>query len=149
MIEMPWTLNDYPNSMKNLAKAKRKKAIDIANAMTEEGYDEDRAIPIAIEQAKEWYDKASEKERRTYLEEGNVKKHDKKDSSNPALLDEDELVFWKDNQWAVQSKQAKTASKLFDRKEDAIQYGKKVAKNKGTNLVVYLQDGSIDEANSD
>jgi len=49
---MPWTLNDYPDSMKNLTNITRKKAIDIANAMTKEGYDDNRAIPIAIEQAK-------------------------------------------------------------------------------------------------
>lgn len=146
---MPWTLNDYPDSMKNLTKTTRKKAIDIANAMTDEGYDDNRAIPIAIEQAKEWSDHATEKQRKEYLEEGDVEKHDGKYASNPALLDEDELVFWKDDKWAVQSKQAKKASKLFDRKEDAIQYGKEVAKNKGTKLIVYLQDGAIDKTHRD
>jgi len=146
---MPWTLNDYPDSMNNITKAKRKKAIDIANAMTEEGYDDDRAIPIAIEQAKEWYDNATEKERKEYLDEGDVEEHDEKYAANPALLDKDELVFWKDDKWAVQSKQAKKASKLFDKKEDAIQYGKEVAENKGTKLIVYLQDGSIDKRHSD
>src|SRR5699024_2402420 len=107
MIYMPWTLNDYPDSMKNLTKTTRKKAIDIANAMTKEGYDDNRAIPIAIEQAKEWNDHATEKQRKEYLDEGDVKEHDEKCVSNPALLDEDELVFWKDDKWAVQSKQAK------------------------------------------
>ncbi len=30
------------------------KAIEIANAMVDEGYEEGRAIPIATSQAKEW-----------------------------------------------------------------------------------------------
>ncbi len=48
---MPWNMNDYPSSLKNLDKPVRKKAIDIANAMLDEGYDEGKAIPIATKQA--------------------------------------------------------------------------------------------------
>lgn len=51
---MPWTKNDYPNSMKNLDPEVREKAIEIANALvTEEHYDDGKAIPIAIDKAKE------------------------------------------------------------------------------------------------
>ena len=45
---MPFDRRNYPNSMKNLDKEVRDKAIDIINAMLKEGYDEDNAIPIAI-----------------------------------------------------------------------------------------------------
>lgn len=51
---MPWTKKDYPDAMKNLDKKVRDKAIDIANALLEEGYEDGRAIPIAIDKAKEW-----------------------------------------------------------------------------------------------
>ena len=51
---MPWTKDDYPDSMKNLMAEVRNKAIDIANALMEDGYEEDRAIPIAISQAEKW-----------------------------------------------------------------------------------------------
>lgn len=61
--KMPWDTTDYPASFKNLETAVRKKAIDIANAMIEDGYKEGQAIPIATEQAKKWYDSASEHER--------------------------------------------------------------------------------------
>lgn len=57
---MPWNMKDYPQSMKNLEHTVRKKAIDIANALDADGYLEDRSIPIAISQAKEWYDNAKE-----------------------------------------------------------------------------------------
>ena len=51
---MPWTESYYPNSMRNLAPIVRSKAIQIANALLEEGYDEGRAIRIGIAQAKRW-----------------------------------------------------------------------------------------------
>ncbi len=40
--------------MRNLPLEVRLKAIEIANALLEEGYDEGRAIRIAIVKAKEW-----------------------------------------------------------------------------------------------
>ncbi len=54
---MPWTKKDFPDSMKNLQDIIREKAIEIANSLVEDGYGEDRAIPIAISQAKEWYER--------------------------------------------------------------------------------------------
>lgn len=49
---MPWSEHDYPDSLKNLDPIARRKAIDIANAMLAEGYEDDAAIPIATAQAK-------------------------------------------------------------------------------------------------
>jgi uncharacterized protein YdaT len=51
---MPWDESYYPPSMRNLAPAVRLKAIEIANALLEEGYDEGKAIRIALAKAKEW-----------------------------------------------------------------------------------------------
>lgn len=51
---MPWSMKDYPQSLKNLEEPVKKKAIEIANAMVDEGYEEGRAIPIETSQAKEW-----------------------------------------------------------------------------------------------
>ena len=51
---MPWTSTWYPSSMKNLPPPVREKAIEIANALLEQGYDEGKAIRIAIAKAKEW-----------------------------------------------------------------------------------------------
>jgi uncharacterized protein YdaT len=52
---MPWTKQNYPDSMKNLRAEVRYKAIDIANALLEEeNYAEQRAISIGIAKAKEW-----------------------------------------------------------------------------------------------
>lgn len=51
---MPWNKKDYPDSMKNLTKPVKEKAIEIANALVDEDYEEGRAISIAIAQAKKW-----------------------------------------------------------------------------------------------
>jgi uncharacterized protein YdaT len=51
---LPWNQNYYPRSMTNLSPEVRLKAIEIANALLEEGYEEGRAIRIAIAKAKEW-----------------------------------------------------------------------------------------------
>lgn len=51
---MPWTKNDYPPSMKNLDSRVRNKAIEIANALLRDGYEEGRSIAIATAEAEEW-----------------------------------------------------------------------------------------------
>lgn len=146
---MPWNMQDYPSSLKNLNKITRKKAIDIANALVDEGYDDNRAIPIATEQAKEWYENASKSEREDFMKNEDPTKRTTKQHSRPELLDDIETVTpHEDNQWAVQSKRAKKPAKVFDNKEDAIEYGKSVAKNKQTGLQIQKNDGSIqDEIN--
>jgi uncharacterized protein YdaT len=51
---MPWNEQHYPASMKHLSPIALMKAIEIANALLEEGMDEGKAIRIAIAKAKEW-----------------------------------------------------------------------------------------------
>lgn len=51
---MPWNKQDYPVSMKNLKPRVRHKAIEIANALLDEGYEEGRSIAIATAKAEEW-----------------------------------------------------------------------------------------------
>jgi hypothetical protein len=48
----------YPRSMRNLPPEVRLKAIEIPNALLEEGYDEGKAIRIAIAKAKEWAERS-------------------------------------------------------------------------------------------
>jgi uncharacterized protein YdaT len=51
---MPWSSEYYPASMKHLPPFVREKAIEIANALLEEGMEEGKAIRIAIAKAKAW-----------------------------------------------------------------------------------------------
>ena len=51
---MPWTEDRYPPAMHRLPRDVRWKAIEIANAMLAEGYDDGQAIRMAIAAAKKW-----------------------------------------------------------------------------------------------
>ncbi len=115
---MPWNMKDFPASMKNLDKLTRKKAIDIANALLDEGYPDNRAIPIAIDQAKKWYEDASESEKRTFEKEKNPSKTDEHDTNPRAgkLLDSDVIVEYEEEQWIVKSKGAKRQATILIQK---------------------------------
>lgn len=101
---MAWDTDDYPDSLKNLDSAIRKKAIDIANAMIEDGYKEGQAIPIATEQAKKWYDNASEKEINQVIQMSDQdlkESDDDRPSGNPELMEKAEHVIPHEDGWAV------------------------------------------------
>ena len=88
---MPWNMQDYPDSLKKFDEVERKKIIEIMNAMEASGYKEEDLIPIAIQQGKEWYQNASDKEIAEAKQATNPKKSDNHDteSANPDLMDED------------------------------------------------------------
>ncbi|UCZ54423.1 DUF2188 domain-containing protein [Bacillus shivajii] len=143
---MPWDTNNYPSSMKNLKTGIRKKAIEIANAMINEGYTEDRAIPIAIEQGKEWYSHANDKEKNMMVQKSDneLRSQDEDNrSGRPELLDKGEHVLSHEEGWAVQAEDAKKPSEVFKKKQDAVDRATEIAKNKGTHLIVHDQDGSV------
>ena len=51
---MPWSSEYFPPAMRHLPLVVREKAIEIANALLAQGYDEGRAIRVGIAQAKRW-----------------------------------------------------------------------------------------------
>ena len=51
---MPWTTDRYPAAMSRLGSLVREKAVEIANALLEEGHDEGFAIRVGISRAKQW-----------------------------------------------------------------------------------------------
>lgn len=51
---MPWDDTHFPRSMAHLPLPVREKAIEIANALLAQGYEEGRAIRIGIAQARRW-----------------------------------------------------------------------------------------------
>lgn len=165
---MPWTMDDYPDSLKNLNEVTRKKAIDMANAMVEEQkYEEGRAIAIATAQAEKWYDDASKQEREEYLKEGdptthsddsnkkksndskqgkqsNKKKSGSQSGSNGKAL---EVISHEDG-WAVQQEGKKSPDKTFGKKEEAVDYAKKEAEKKEVEAKIYKENGDLQEQHS-
>ena len=51
---MPWTELRYPPAMRSLPPWVRAKAIEIANALLDDGRPEGQAIRIAIARARQW-----------------------------------------------------------------------------------------------
>lgn len=142
---MAWNMQDYPDSLKNFDALQRKKIIDIANALLDSGYSEDRAIPIATSEGKEWYKNASEKELKEFDEAPNPSKKDTHDtdSANPDLLDEDVIVKF-DNEaeeWTVKSVKAERAAGTYKYKTEAKERAEEIAANKESNVVIYTKDG--------
>ena len=144
---MPWNMNDYPASMKNLDPLIRKKAIDIANALLDDGYPDDRAIPIATSQAEKWYDNASAAEKKDFQKAKAPQKNDSHDHDKNAkkLMNADVLVKYQEDHWIVISEKARQASDTFDKKEQAVERAKEIAKNKNSSVKVYKQDGTLQD----
>lgn len=143
---MPWDMKDYPNSFKNLDELVRKKGIDLLNALIAEGYPEDRAIPIAISQAKKWYENASTEEKEEWKKAKNPQKTDKHGGKkiNQDLLDNDVLVYYEDGKWLVKTKNAEKASDSFQTKAEAEKRAKEIAENKESKVISYKKDEKID-----
>lgn len=132
---MPYTKSDYPDSMKNLDELVRIKAIDILNAMLEEGYEEEHAIPISISQAKEWREDADQKEIKQ-LRDKNVTQHEK-DSDAARLQDADVRVSYhqEKQEWAVKSVGAKQVDSYHKTKKEAVNRAQEIADNRGTEVI--------------
>ncbi|MCY7680223.1 DUF2188 domain-containing protein [Bacillus pumilus] len=142
---MPWTMNDYPASFQSLDHIIRKKALEIANKMIQEGYDESRAIPIAISQAKEWKKNATEKEIENFSARGSVTPSKDSSFARPELMDHAQHVVKHEDGWAVQTEKAKRASEVKQTKQEAINRAKEIASNKGTSVVIHRNDGNIQD----
>ena len=144
---MPWNMNDYPASMKNLDPLIRKKAIDIANALLDDGYPDDRAIPIATSQAEKWYDNASAAEKKDFQKAKAPQKNDSHDHDKNAkkLMNADVLVKYQEDHQIVICEKASQASDTFDKKEQAVERAKEIAKNKNSSVKVYKQDGTLQD----
>lgn len=117
---MPWTKRDYPASMKNLPTATRHKAIEMANALLREGYEESRAIAIAQDQAREW-----------------ARNHGKDGGAQRVHVEPH------NRGWAVRSEDAQRPTKVYERKDDAIKRAQSMAQQRGATLAVHKADGTI------
>jgi uncharacterized protein YdaT len=122
--EMPWSSDQYPDSMKNLDRRIRNKAIEIANSLLEEGYEEGRAISIATAQAKRWADGSADSDHRQ-----DITVH----------------VMPHENGWAIKKENAKQASFTFETKEKAMNKAREMAADQSMEIVIHKKDGSIQD----
>ncbi|MBM7605597.1 uncharacterized protein YdaT [Metabacillus crassostreae] len=115
---MSWTKSDYPESMKNLSTETRNKAIEIANALLDDNYEEGRAISIAISQA------------------------EKMNTSNEELPYH---IVPHNDEWAIKRENATRATEVFSTKEKALDKARDLVKNKNVQLTIHRQDGTIEK----
>lgn len=140
---MPWNMTNYPNSLKNFDETLRKKIIDIANALLAKGYDEDHAIPIAIDQGKDWYASSPKAEISDFAQEPDPSINDEHNTEgvNSKLLDNDVAVFYEDEVWKVKTINAKRVTDSFDTKKEALQRAKEIANNRDSNVIKFTKGG--------
>lgn len=120
---MPWTEQDYPNSFKSLDEITRNKAIDIANALLDDGYEKARSITIATSQAKQWASK---------------RKIVKSDGDHQHVVPHDA-------KWAILREGNDKVSHVYDTKEEALDKAKEMGIKEGVRVVVHKQDGKIQD----
>lgn len=107
--------------MKNLSGSTRAKAIEIANALLEEGYEEGRAISIAIAKAKEYTD-----------------------SMNNSTNDLTYHLVPHDGEWAIKKQNASRVTEVFQTKNEAIAKANNLVRKNNAKLVIHKQDGTIE-----
>lgn len=138
---MPWSKNDYPDAMKNLDEKTRNKAIEIANELLKDDYNEGRAISIAISRAKEW---AKDHTRSNSSSSSSSNK--KGNSSNSSSKgDKDQHLVPHGDKWAIKKEKSDQASYTFETKKEALDKAKEMAKNQSVNIVIHRKDGTIED----
>lgn len=119
---MRWTSQDYPVSMKNLKPTVRNKAIEVANALIAEDYDEQHAVPIAITTAKKWAES---------------------DDYDGFSATHQLHVIPHPNGWAIRRANADKVSFVFEDRDLAQNKALQMAEAEHGSVIVYNEDGEV------
>lgn len=128
---MPWNSRNYPESLKNFEPRVRNKAIEIANALLEEGYEEGRAIAIATAQAKEWNDAHPDHS---------------KDGQDAASSPTHSIrhVVPHEGGWAIKLEGSNITDAVFHTKEETLAKAKEMASDDNGIVIVHRKDGRVE-----
>ncbi|WP_128102671.1 DUF2188 domain-containing protein [Paenibacillus sp. DCT19] len=149
---MPWNKHDYPVSMKNLEPRIRHKAIEIANALLEDGYEEGRAIPIATAKAEEWGENHPESQNSNANSSSGKKSAPRQSSSTERRHSEpvasskshDNIhVVPTDSGWAIKEEGKPSYQSTFDTKAEAVDAAKALSHKQNIRAIIHNQDGQI------
>ncbi|WP_211745242.1 DUF2188 domain-containing protein [Paenibacillus sp. Marseille-Q4541] len=142
---MPWDKNDYPPSMKNLNPRVRNKAIEIANALLDDGYEEGRSIAIATAQAEEWnenHPQGQEDQQQNYSN-SHTSSRIKTDETAPSGEHRNIHVVPHEKGWAVKKEGKASPEHIYDVKEDAEEAAKRMVLSKNIRLIIHDKQGKI------
>ncbi len=151
---MPWAKNDYPPSMKNLDKRVRDKAVEIANALLKDGYEEGRAIAIATSQAEKWAEEhpGGGGGHAEHAEEnvGGKKDSDTKSRSGQhgsGTGGSIQHVVPHDGEWMVKDAGADNGD-TYSTKDEAVEAARKSASDRGGSAIVHRADGTVETSHN-
>ncbi|TWT24693.1 DUF2188 domain-containing protein [Planomicrobium sp. CPCC 101110] len=116
---MPWSNENYPDSFKNLNDDVRSKAIEIANALLRDGYEEGRAIPIALDRARKSVH--GEEEQPVY----EIRAHD--------------------DGWQLKKKDSKKAILIEETKAELMGEAKRYVNKHNGELRIFTEDGTLED----
>lgn len=122
---MPWNKRNYPVSMKNLEPRVREKAVEIANALLEEGNEEGKAIAIATAKAKEWNEDHPPREKG---QESSINLH----------------VVPEGDGWVVKEEGVDKIRFSADTKTEAVDKSKEWASDTNASVFVHRKDGTVE-----
>lgn len=141
---MPWNKKDYPPSMKNLEPRVRNKAIEIANALLGEGYEEGRSIAIATAQAEEWNENHPEGETENQ-DKNSIHDHSPKKSGSSAHAGEHRNIHVvpSEDGWAVKKEGKEKPEHIYAVKDEAVKAAKDIVSSKNIRLIIHDKQGKI------
>jgi uncharacterized protein YdaT len=122
---MAWTTGDFPLEMQELEPDVRAQAIQIANALLQEGYQADTAVSVAISRAKL---DAHEDHQKTTRNDLHVVTHNMG--------------------WAIRREQASQDSYVFsdfETRDRALSKAIELGRYEGVSVVVHAEDGKVVE----
>ncbi|MET3940958.1 uncharacterized protein YdaT [Paenibacillus sp. PvP094] len=144
---MPWNKNDYPVSMKNLEPRIRHKAIEIANALLDDGYEEGRAIAIATAKAEEWDENhpaaGSSDSGRSSSNNGSTSKRRHSEPVSSSKSHDNIHVVPTDSGWAIKEEGQSKYVSTFDTKSEAVNAAKEISDEQNIRAIIHNQDGQI------
>jgi uncharacterized protein YdaT len=121
---MAWTSGDYPVEMHGLEPEVRAQAIQIANELLQQGYQQDNAVSVAISRAR-------------------LAVHADKTSQKGDLH-----VVIHETGWAVKREESKEGEFVFsnlETRDKALAKAIELGRYEGVSIVVHAEDGNVDQ----
>ncbi|WP_342551834.1 DUF2188 domain-containing protein [Paenibacillus sp. FSL R7-0652] len=157
---MPWNKQDYPVSMKNLKPRVRHKAIEIANALLDEGYEEGRAIAIATAKAEEWdenhpdgqaaassnassHSASSENDKVSARSGSSSKERRHSEPVSSSKSHHNIHVVPTDSGWAIKQEGTSDYHSTYDTKAEAVDAAQEWSSKQHIRAIIHNQDGQI------
>ncbi|MEK3912723.1 DUF2188 domain-containing protein [Paenibacillus sp. FSL H7-0331] len=145
---MPWKKNDYPVSMKNLEPRVRNKAVEIANALLEDGYEEGRAIAIATAKGEEWDDNHPLQRQKHEEKEATSTQSNQQSASHNEHSGHNLHVVPDGDGWAVKVEGFHDVRLNTETKAEAVEKAKQWASDTNSSAIIHRKNGTVETSHN-